>query len=84
MKKHNISIQIIILVTVLFLSGCGIFSLHPLYHKEDLIVNTELIGTWQNEEDEDLFLIIDTLEGKTFEFTIVDEIDTFEFKMGLV
>jgi len=36
MKKHRFSNQIAIFATVLLFSGCGIFSLHPLYHKEDL------------------------------------------------
>jgi len=83
MKKHSFTIPLIIVTTFLFLSGCGIFSLHPLYHKEDLILNTDLIGTWQNEENEDI-IVIDTFRNKTYEFTIIDGKDTVKFKMGLL
>jgi len=84
MKKHNISIALLITATVLLLSGCGIFSLHPLYRSGDLIVDTDLIGTWQNQEDEDVFVIIDTLEDNKYKFVLIDEEDTVNFVMGLL
>lgn len=83
MKKHRIFIQSTILAIILLLSGCGIFSIHPLYQKEDLIVMNELIGTWQNEEDEE-FVIIDTLEDRKYEFIMVDGQDSIGFEMGLL
>lgn len=83
MKNRSISIQLFILSTFLFLSGCGIFSLHPLYHNKDLIVKTELIGTWQLENKSEM-LIIDTLKDKKYEFVIMDKDDTVGFQMGLI
>jgi hypothetical protein len=84
MKKHQISVRIIIASTILLFTGCGIFSLHPLYHTDDLIVKTELIGTWQNGDDGKTLIVIDTLDTDTYYFEIIDGKDTIEFKMGLL
>ena len=84
MKKRSIYYSVFILGMALILTGCGIFSLHPLYHKEDLIVKTELIGTWKNSDDDAMYISIDTLEGKKYEFVIKDGEDTIKFKMGLL
>ena len=76
--------KLIILVIVFLLSGCGIFSLHPLYHQEDLIVDTNLIGKWQCADDEDLAIIIDSIGNRKYEFDIIDGNDTVYFEMGLI
>ena len=83
MKNHKISIQILFLSTFILLSGCGIFSLQPLYHNKDLLVQTDLIGTWQNKGDKEV-VIIDTLGDNKYEFIMVDGQDTIGFEMGLL
>ena len=84
MKKYNIPIILLISAMAIFFTGCGIFSLHPLYHQEDLILNTSLIGTWQNAEDEGTFVKIDTLKDNKYEFVLIDDEDTVSFVMGLL
>lgn len=84
MKKQQIFTRISILAIVLLFSGCGIFSLHPLYHDENLLVKSELIGTWQNSDDANTFISIDTLGDKMYEFVLVDKEDTVNFEMGLL
>lgn len=84
MKNQQISISIMIVAIVLLFSGCGIFSLHPLYHKDDLILKNEMIGTWQNEKDKEMFLMIDTIGNMQYEFHMIDDVDTVAFVMGLL
>ena len=84
MKTHRISIQIFILSIVLLLSGCGIFSLHPLFHKNDLLVNTDIIGTWQSDTETNTFVFIDTLKDHMYSFTLINDKDTVAFVMGLM
>jgi hypothetical protein len=72
------------LASVLFLSGCGIVSLHPLYRYEDLVVKTDLIGTWKNVKEQDTFITIDTIDNKKYQFVLVIEGDTLDFEMGLI
>lgn len=43
------SIVYVILMTFL-LGGCGIYSLHPLYDASTLVFDTNLLGTWVDEE----------------------------------
>ena len=83
MKKHRISIPIFILCTALFVSGCGIFSLHPLYQENDLLINVDIIGTWQSDSENTL-IYIDTLKDQLYNFMVVDGEDTLNFKMGLI
>ena len=84
MKNQQISISIIIVALVFLFSGCGIFSLHPLFHNDDLIVKNEMIGTWQNEEDDKMFIMIDTIGDMRYEFSMLDDEDTVDFAMGLL
>ena len=84
MKNQQISISIINIVLIFLISGCGIFSLHPLFHKDDLIVKNEMIGTWQNEEDEKMFIMIDSIGDMKYEFRIIDDSDTVDLIMGLL
>ena len=84
MKNQQISICIIILGLIFLFSGCGVFSLHPLFHKDDLIVKSEIIGTWQNEEDDKMFVKIDSIGDTKYEFSIIDDTDTVDLIMGLL
>lgn len=84
MKNRGIYYSIVILVTVVFLSGCGIFSLHPLYKNSDLIVKNELIGTWMSSDEDELTVIIDTVGNSKYEFILIDGEDTVAFEMGLM
>ena len=84
MKKHKISIQLFVLSTFLLMTGCGIFSLHPLYHQEDLVMKPGIVGTWQSNSDKGFFVIIDTLGNKKYEFVMLDKEDTIGFQMGLI
>ncbi len=84
MKKHRISIPIFILSITLLMSGCGIFSLHPLYNKKDLLVKTDIIGRWQSDTDTKTFVNIDTLKDQMYKFTLIEGKDTVEFVMGLI
>ena len=84
MKKQTIFSILLVATMAIFFTGCGIFSLHPLYHQEDLIMNTSLIGTWQNTEDEGTFVMIDTLKDCRYKFVLIDKGDTVSFVMGLL
>ena len=84
MKKPKISIQLFVLSLIIFMSGCGIFSLHPLYHQEDLVMKPEIVGTWQSKQDSGFTVIIDTLGNGKYEFVMVDKDDTIGFEMGLI
>jgi hypothetical protein len=85
MKKHKILVPALFGALFFLVSGCGIFSLHPLYLKADLIIDIKIIGTWHNQqEDENLYFIIDTLKDNKYEFVVIDDKDTLEFEMGLL
>ena len=85
MKKHKVLVPIFTLLVFFLVSGCGIFSLHPLYKRADLIVNTQLVGTWHNpQEDENLYVVIDTIKDDKYRFIRIDDMDTTEFDMGLL
>lgn len=71
------------MILLIGLSGCGIFSIYPLYHDDDLIVNNDLIGLWENKEDGDFFQF-DTLENKKYRVLWYDEEDTVFFEAGVV
>lgn len=80
----NRSIQIVIISTVILFSGCGIFSLHPLYQEEDLIVKNELIGTWKDLGDDGMYVKIEDAGNSRYEFVLIDGEDTVSFEMGLL
>jgi hypothetical protein len=84
MKNRGIYYSVVILVTVVFLSGCGIFSLHPLYKNSDLRVKNELIGSWMSSDEDELTVIIDTVGNSKYEFILIDGEDTVAFEMGLM
>ncbi len=77
----------LILATVLFLSGCNLFSDHPLSDPAKEPVDAALIGTWiWNEDNDSGFVHIGTdAERKSLLITMVEfkndgRIETTEFK----
>jgi hypothetical protein len=85
MKKQNVSVSMFLFAVFLLLSSCGIFSLHPLYHEDDLIYTDNLIGTWLNSEDHKTVIVIDSLQNTNeYSFILIDGSDTVSFKMGLI
>ena len=84
MKNRRIYLLTFIVSTILLLSGCGIFSLHPLYKNSDLIVKNELIGTWISNDEDELTVIIDSAGHRKYEFIMIDGEDTVAFEMGLL
>jgi len=84
MKTYQKTTRLIIFTGLLFFSGCKIFSLYPLYHEEDLIVKTELIGIWQMDSSENNYIRIDTLQDELYTFSILDSKDTVNYAMGLL
>ena len=83
MKKVSKISRNLFLVALISMVGCGVFSIHPLYYNEDLIVNDELIGIWQNNQDGD-FIRIDTIADKKYRFLWYDEEDTIFYEAGLI
>ena len=51
--KRNL-VLIILAVFILFLAGC-VPSIHPLYHEEDLVFKYQILGAWQNDDNENLW-----------------------------
>ncbi|PWN06804.1 hypothetical protein DDZ15_05900 [Rhodohalobacter mucosus] len=49
---------------LLILTGCGIPSVHPLYEQEDLIVDENLTGTWENESGETRYAVMTVTDLK--------------------
>lgn len=45
----NTNLLILSLLLILFLAGCGIPSVHPLYTPDDLIIQEALTGQWQKK-----------------------------------
>lgn len=84
MRKQCFFKYFFISMIIFVFTGCGIFSLHPLYHTSDLLVYDELVGTWKNEGDDDVFVVIDTIGDQKYEFMLVDDGDTALFEMGLL
>ncbi|MDZ7604571.1 MAG: hypothetical protein U5K79_03065 [Cyclobacteriaceae bacterium] len=84
MKKHKITIIAVYFALFVLVSGCGIFSIHPLFHQKDLIVQTKLIGTWKEDSDSPVWIKIDTTSEKTYLFTVINKEDTLNFVMGLL
>lgn len=47
MKTKNI---IFIVAVTFLLGGCSIYSLHPLYNESTLVFDTNLLGTWEDND----------------------------------
>lgn len=84
MKNRAIYYSVLFLTIALLFSGCGIFSLHPLFHQEDLLVKDELVGTWKNLGDDGMFVKIESSGNSKYEFTLIEGEDTASFEMGLL
>jgi hypothetical protein len=46
----QISVNAAVIVLLVWLTGCGVPSVHPLYEPEDLIINESLTGTWEKDD----------------------------------
>ena len=53
MKTKNALLLIVVLIAA---QSCTIFSLNPLYHEEDLLEMPEVLGLWQDSDDEGSFV----------------------------
>ena len=84
MNTNRLSIKTALIAIMIFVSSCGIFSLHPLYEEDDLIIKNEIEGTWKNSSDEDISVTIEGIEDKKYKFQLVDDEDTIVFEMGLL
>ncbi len=86
------SIQIILLILfAMFIQGCTVFSLHPLYEMDDLIFDDSLLGKWVDTEDEDIFVIIENLDDIMYKFLFCEvqkhaplQVDTGFYEAGLL
>ena len=87
MKTRNALLLMIVLITV---QSCTIFSLNPLYHDEDLMDVPELKGVWMDTKEGDEYVSFENYEGKKFIFRYIEEhdnkvdIDTVSFEAGLL
>lgn len=82
MKKAISTTLISILVLI---SSCGIFSIHPLYHKADLLQKDTLLGLWQEEDNKKgsiQFLGQDN--NDLYRAILIDGSDTSQFDAGLI
>ncbi len=61
---------LLLLLLVLLLQSCGVVSFYPLYTEETVIENDEIIGVWENSEDEYIWEISkpDTLKSTPLKF----------------
>jgi hypothetical protein len=46
----QISANAAVIVLLVWLTGCGVPSVHPLYESQDLIINESLTGTWEKDD----------------------------------
>ncbi|NOR74726.1 MAG: hypothetical protein GQ525_06165 [Draconibacterium sp.] len=76
MKTKNI---IILLVLILFFSGCVVYSFYPLYTEEDLFVNDILTGQWIDEEGSQW-----AFEHAFFGKKVLENIDSTSYVLNMV
>lgn len=76
--------KILFIVIILFLEGCIIPSLHPLFTKDDIVFDPILIGTWIQETDNDVSWIFEKSEDNTYEVTIKWSENIDKFKVHLI
>ena len=76
-----------------FLQSCTIFSLHPLYHEQDLMMDPGLLGMWKDQEDGDEFVYFKKLDENMYLFRYMEGndddsafviSDTVSFEAGLL
>jgi hypothetical protein len=72
--------------------SCTIFSLNPLYHEEDLIDAPDLLGLWQDKDEEGEYISFEKYEDKKYIFRYMETqddtnksiIDSVSFEVGLL
>jgi hypothetical protein len=69
MKTRNLVLLAIILVTG---QSCTIFSLNPLYNEEDLLEMPEVLGLWEDNDDEGEFVSFERLDKNKFIFRYME------------
>jgi hypothetical protein len=69
MKTRNLVLLAIILVTG---QSCTIFSLNPLYNEEDLLEMPEVLGLWEDNDDEGEFVSFERLDNNKFIFRYME------------
>lgn len=71
-----------ILTTILVIlsQACTVFSIHPLYTTEDLLVETAILGTWKAGNET---LVFDNLQNSKYRMTLMSD-DTVVFSAGLI
>jgi hypothetical protein len=85
MKKIRWISTLLVLGAAIFLKGCGIFSLHPLYTEEDVVFLPELIGTWKSPESQnDDFFVFNQYADNKYHFQMIDEGDTIDYELHLL
>ena len=63
---------IVIIGTALFLMGCPVRSLFPLFAEKDLVFNPGLVGAW-SEKDKNETYFIQKSEGKNYDIIVCDK-----------
>lgn len=71
---------ILTFLLVILSQACTVFSIHPLYTSEDLLVETAILGTWKAGNET---LIFDSLHNNKYRMTLMSD-DTVVFSAGLV
>lgn len=64
LMKNYKNIYVGLLLFAILFTGCGIPSVHPLYHQDDLIIKKELSGTWQQSSGDTTYSIYNYQEFK--------------------
>ncbi len=78
---------------IILLQSCTIFSLHPLYHEEDLLMESSIEGMWTEVDEGDAFVYLEKMDDKMYLFRYMEEqdekydiveLDTVSFEAGLL
>ncbi|MEN8725301.1 MAG: hypothetical protein ABF322_01265 [Lentimonas sp.] len=62
----------LLLVFAAMLSGCLMVSLHPFYSKGDIIEDSQLVGIWQEDGKDIIWLFQQDEDKKTYAITITE------------
>ena len=71
-----------VLGIAVLLAGC-VPSLHPLYTKQDLVVDNKLVGTWSDEDLEETW-VFKAASDKAYDLTLTSNGEPAEFETHLV
>ena len=84
MKKASKQLLLVLslLLIMVMLEGCKLFSLHPLYTPADVVWVPEILGKWSGDDDGNYIQIVRE-ENKAYRFTQVDGEDTVHYLMHL-